>query len=153
MALEDGPSIAEKKNDDVEKVTSNGDSHDHSEQLGRELDEQRLRVKELEERVSKQDEEKDALQKELDEVKKTAEKKDAEAEERFRQVSEERDDLSAQYRSLLDRVSTIKEKMGEKLKADAVLLPRPSLLLFLHLPRGHLRLTLYRKLYNSPGTL
>lgn len=127
MALEDAPSIAEKSNDsDAAKVTENGDSHD-SDRLTQELETQKSRVKELEEKLSKQEEAKEALRKELEDLKKGAETKDAEAEERYRQVAEERDDLSAQYRSLLDRVSTIKEKMGEKLKADAVLPPTPLL--------------------------
>jgi len=130
MALEDGPRKQEDPNTNyvagVETsklgVTNGGigDSGVMKELLVK----QEEKTKELEERLKQLTQEwskeKRELQKELEGAKE-AHKRDLTIwDERQVRVEGEKRQLSEQYKNLLDKVAALKERMGEKLKADAV---------------------------------
>jgi len=139
MALEDGPRKLEDDNtNNVAKVENNkpgvvnggmGDSGVMKELLVK----QQEKTKELEERLKQLtqewNKEKSELQKELEGAKEAHQRDLVEGDERLAKVEDEKRQLSEQYKNLLDKVSTLKERMGEKLKADAVSPYRP---------RGHI---------------
>lgn len=60
------------------------------------------------------------LQKGLEQAKEVHEIAIKERDDSYAKVEDEKLQLSEQYKSLLDKVATLKERMGEKLKADAV---------------------------------
>ncbi|RPB25775.1 putative Golgi matrix protein [Terfezia boudieri ATCC MYA-4762] len=84
---------------------------------------QQEKTKELEERLKKviQDwsKEKNELQKELEGAKEAHQKDLAEGDKRQAKMEDEKRQLSEQYKNLLNKVSTLKERMAKKLEADA----------------------------------
>lgn len=129
MALEDGPRKLDDNNtNNVTKAENKlgvvngslGDSGVMKELLVK----QQEKTKELEERlkqfVQEWSKEKSDLQKELEVARETHQRDLAKGDERQAKVEHEKWQLSEQYTNLLDKVSTLKERMGEKLKADAV---------------------------------
>ncbi|KAF8421918.1 hypothetical protein EV426DRAFT_535836 [Tirmania nivea] len=84
---------------------------------------QQEKTKELEERLKQLTQEwgkeKSELQQELEGAKEAHQRDLAEGDERQAKMEDEKGQLSAQYKNLLDKVSTLKERMGKRLKADA----------------------------------
>lgn len=101
----------------------NGDMNDTS-IIKELLVKQQEKSKELEERLKQLTHEwtieRVDLQKELKQADEIHEIAMRERDESYAKVEDEKRQLIEQYKSLLDKVATLKERMGEKLKADAV---------------------------------
>ncbi|KAF8474892.1 hypothetical protein BDZ91DRAFT_770201 [Kalaharituber pfeilii] len=126
MTLENGSPIQNDNRKDtkdtIKEEVGNGDTGSSTE-LVAELSRQQRKTKELEERLKRLSEEwnkeKDGLRKELEESKETHAQEIAQVENKYQQVLEEKENLDMQYKNLIDKVATIKERMGDKLRADA----------------------------------
>ncbi|KAI5812572.1 putative Golgi matrix protein [Pyronema omphalodes] len=59
------------------------------------------------------------LKAELEELKELREKENKEAEERIEEVRKQKEQADGQYQTLLGRVATIRQTLGERMKADA----------------------------------
>lgn len=66
------------------------------------------------------------LRAELEELKEQREKENKEAEERIEEIRKQKEQADGQYQTLLGRVATIRQTLGERMKADAVSYPRTT---------------------------
>lgn len=135
MALDDGePRKQEDRNvtkhDDTKSGLTNGDTSDMK-TLEEQLVKQQERTQGLEAKLKQLGQEwsaeKKELEKRLEDMKDDHELEVTEAHEKYEKVVEEKKHLGEQYKNLLHKVATLKERMGEKLKADAVSLHTLSL--------------------------
>lgn len=69
------------------------------------------------------------LRNELEDERELRARDAADAEERIAELQEQKENLDAQYKNLLGRVSTIRTTLGERMKADAVSSSRSSCIL------------------------
>lgn len=129
MALEDGSTklddnqIHTTKGENSKAGLGNGGMGD-SRVMKELLAKQQEKTKELEERLYRLtvewNAERSELHQQLMEAKEAQEKNIVEAEGRHAKVEDEKRHLSEQYKNLVDKVAALKDRMGEKLKADAV---------------------------------